>query len=141
MEISRGRTVEDGPSMDLTPMVDVVFLLIIFFVFAIPNVMMPLGIRVNLPKVVGAEHVEKTRLEVIVTAEDRIFIGGKQLSLPELRERLDRFVASGGEAVSIRGDVACTLGRVLAVYGAAKGTRVKNISVLTGVEVERGEEH
>ena len=138
MHIKRAVFAEEVPQIDLAPLVDVVFLLIIFFVFAIPNVMMPLGIKVNLPEVAGAEHVDKARLEVAVSAEDRIFVGNEQVGLPELRERLERFAAGGGQAVSIRGDVSSTLGRVLSVYGACKGAGIAKISVLTGVEVGGG---
>ena len=141
MNIRRPAYHGNAPGIDLTPLVDVVFLLIIFFVFAIPNVMMPLGVKVNLPETSGAERVDRSRLEIIVTAEDRIFIGSDHVSVVELRERLERFAASGGQSVSIRGDIAATLGRIIAVYGACKSAGIARISVLTGVEAAGGQKH
>jgi biopolymer transport protein ExbD len=139
MNIDRSLSTAEAPQLDLTPLVDTIFLLIIFFVFAIPNAMMPLGVKINLPETPGSERVERARLEITVTAEDKIFVGPDQTSLPELCGRLERFAASGGQAVSIRGDVSSTLGRVLSVYGACKSAGISKISVLTGMETSGGQ--
>ena len=134
MHIPREEPFGGPPRVDLTPLVDVVFLLVIFFVLAVPSIMLPMGIRVKLPVTSAATRLETSRLEVTITASDRIYVGARQVSLAELER-----TAAGAASAHIRGDVACSLGRVVAAYGALKRAGVKSISVATGIEVEERE--
>lgn len=137
MHIPRGDAfVEDTPRVDLTPLVDVIFLLIIFFVLAIPSIMLPMGINVKLPVTSAATTLNASRIEVTVTAGDRIYLGGDEVTLAELEEKAARYSGSEEAAAHIRGDVAASLGRVVAVYGALKKAGIERISVATGIKVE-----
>lgn len=139
MRIPRTGFAADDPRVDLTPLVDVVFLLIIFFVLAVPSIMLPMGIRVKLPITSAAQRIEASRLEVTVTAADHIFLAGQEVTLPVLRQRAAALAARGEASAHIRGDVACSLGRVVAVYGALQQAGIQRISVATGIKVEEEE--
>ena len=137
MEIPRGSVfVEDAPRVDLTPLVDVIFLLIIFFVLAIPSIMLPMGIKVKLPITSAATTLQASRIEVTVTAGDHVYLGGEEVTLSELEERAAGLAGQEDAAAHIRGDVSASLGRVVAVYGALKKAGIERISVATGIKVE-----
>ncbi|RLB70169.1 MAG: biopolymer transporter ExbD, partial [Deltaproteobacteria bacterium] len=82
----------DDAQLDMTPLVDVVFLLLIFFMLSTSLSVNP-GIKIDLPKA-SAEQVKKkkTTLLVAIEAGGRIFLEGKKLSLEQLR---DKFAAVG----------------------------------------------
>ena len=87
------RRKREEPRVDLTPMIDVVFLLLIFFMISTTFVETP-GISVQLPE--SSSRVE-TRVpeefKVQLSKEGEIFVGEERLTLEDLRQRLTGFGA------------------------------------------------
>jgi biopolymer transport protein ExbD len=83
----RRRQTEE-PRVDLTPMVDVVFLLLIFFMISTTFVETP-GLTINLPKS-SAQQVKKAQQEVRVylRADGKIFLEQQEIELSDLVENL-----------------------------------------------------
>ncbi|HEV7281015.1 MAG TPA: biopolymer transporter ExbD [Pirellulaceae bacterium] len=97
-------------SMDMTPMIDVVFLLLIFFmtVSQVSNVNRE---QLELPKLEGTKDQQEGPLVVNVDAEGQIIVEGQRLSAPQLAVWMDREIARRGEEpstlkVTVRGDAA-----------------------------------
>ncbi len=82
------RRKRENPRVDLTPMVDVVFLLLIFFMISTTFIETP-GIRVELPQA-GAPAIarEPEEIRVYLGRDGEIQLGDERLSLAELRRRL-----------------------------------------------------
>jgi len=82
------RRKREEPRVDLTPMVDVVFLLLIFFMISTTFVETP-GIEVKLPES-SSKVTEKApeEVKVVLSKDGAIFLDEKQLSLPQLQARL-----------------------------------------------------
>ncbi|MDG2388300.1 MAG: biopolymer transporter ExbD [Planctomycetaceae bacterium] len=98
-----------GVTVDITPLIDVIFLLIIFFLAASHFVRNESRDEVALPEAVTGEDEQKTsnsRLIVTVTADGQYKIGGEFLSLKEIEPLLFDGMAKDGEKfeVRIRGD-------------------------------------
>jgi len=78
--IDRGQQ-DDDTRIDLTPLVDTVFLLLIFFMLASSFVITP-GIKVELPKA-AYEKVfrEKREIRITITKKNQIYVDRKRVSL------------------------------------------------------------
>jgi len=82
------RKKRDTPRVDLTPMVDVVFLLLIFFMISTTFVEAP-GITVKLPKASSRTSEHKVEeVKVYLSSKGEIFLGKERVDEKELQHRL-----------------------------------------------------
>ncbi|MBN2706686.1 MAG: biopolymer transporter ExbD [Deltaproteobacteria bacterium] len=128
----------DDVQLDMTPLVDVVFLLLIFFMLSTSLSLNP-GIKIDLPKS-SAEQVKKkkTTLRVAVEAGGLIYLEGKKLSLEELRQKFAQVGNDAGDEalVIIEADKKVYHGLVVKVMDAAKSSGLNKLAIAT----EPGEE-
>ncbi len=115
--------------LDMTPLVDVLLTLILFFMLT-STFVMPFGVAVDVPDVQASEAVAGTAWEVQILETDRILAGGRSLTIEEFKREI-RAVAAGGRPVLITGDRRASLGRTLEVWDACKGAGVKRLHVRT----------
>src|SRR5262245_29709167 len=96
--------------INVTPMVDVVLVLLIIFMVTAP--MMSRGIDVSLPVATQTENPPEDRLTVSITAEGRIYLGDKPVNMVLLEDTLKNMLASGrtGKVVMLRADEALRYG-------------------------------
>lgn len=120
---------------DLAPFVDIVFTLILFFMLTSPFVTQ-WGIKVNLPVAQNITTLKPTEVEIVITPDDRIFIGGREFTLEELCEELSYFAASD-QPVSIMSDHKASWGKTLEVWDAAKGAGVRRLNVRARVKTTK----
>lgn len=130
---------DEQPALNLTPMIDVVFLLIIFFMVATKFSERERDIELELPEVAAASaltSVPKQRV-VTVVAEGQVTLDGKLVSLPELTSTL---AAARQEypntSVVIRGDAACAFQHVAAALAACKEANISDLGIT--VRIARG---
>jgi biopolymer transport protein ExbD/biopolymer transport protein TolR len=125
------------PSMNVTPLVDVVLVLLIIFMVIAP--MMVKGFWLHVPKKETAaanpdEAPAADDVSVVVTvrADRSIWINQDQVPLPELASRLERIFAARTERV-VFFDAASEVpyGEAMAALDAARGGGAVNIAVLT----------
>jgi len=123
----------DDVQLDMTPLVDVVFLLLIFFMLSTSLSVNP-GIKIDLPKS-SAEQVKKkkTTLRVAIEAGGRIYLEGKKLSLTQLRERFMVVGKQHGDdaLIVIEADKKVFHGLVVKVMDAAKSSGLNKLAIAT----------
>jgi biopolymer transport protein ExbD len=73
--------------VDLVPMIDVVFQLILFFLVSTTFAILP-GITLQLPESASAEPTAMTRLAVAVVSADEVYLNDDRLTLAELPSKL-----------------------------------------------------
>ncbi len=116
---------EHGPSIELTPIIDMVFLLLIFFLVATTYQQSERQMQIALPEAEGSGPLSTTLREIIVTvdASGGVVVGGREISLDELRAIVgDAVERNPDQKVSVRGDRDVpygTMARVLDVCRAA----------------------
>jgi len=121
--------------INVTPMVDVMLVLLIIFMVAAP--LMTVGVPVDLPKTqAGAVAQEQEPLTLSVDRDGRIFVQDTETSMedlvPKLREILGQQTPGQPERrVFIRGDRANQYGRVLEVMGAVSSAGFTRIALLS----------
>ena len=124
---------EELPSVNLTPMIDVVFLLIIFFMVGTQFSNSERQIDINLPSAgnLSAMMATPDRREVVISGEGVAFLDGRPVSPQQLTEQLRSMRLRYPElAVAVRADGDAKQKDVVPVYGAIHQAGVTNMSVL-----------
>ena len=129
MKFKRRLKIEKG-AVDLTPLVNVFFLLLIFFIFTSSFIFQP-GIRVSLPKALTSEVIQEEGVVLTVTKGDRVYLGDRDISADELASKM-RFVGKERGAILIKADSDASLGRVVEIWDMCRREGVTQINIATG---------
>jgi biopolymer transport protein TolR len=117
--------------INVTPMVDVMLVLLIIFMVATP--MMQAGIDVELPKV-EASAIESPDEPLIITVDrkKRVFLGKKVMTQRELRKKLRAInKARSGRTVLLRADEKVPYGVVMATISSIRRAGIEKIGMVT----------
>lgn len=123
---------DEGPGeIDLTPMLDVVFILLIFFIVTSVFVT-EAGIEVSKPQASTAEPKSKDLILIAVSPEGDIWIDGEQVDPRFIRSRFElRLAEAPNSSVVIQGDRAATNQHVIDILRAAREAQIANVSIST----------
>lgn len=125
---------EEDYSLQLTSLIDVVFLLLIFFMVSTSFVDFTRRLDIELPEAKSsAEVVEKKAFLIEVGVEKRITLNGKTVLLDDLESRLKAGVKSGKfkPSLTIKADKRLDYGYVIKVMGLISEAGVRDISLAT----------
>ena len=125
------REEEDNFSFDMTPMIDVVFLLIIFFMVSTVFVDFSRKMDINLPTSKSSALDESIKtLEVEMSKDKKIFLAGKPLTLLGLETTLAKMELKDKKpSAIIRADKSLPYGDVIQVMGLLQKKGIPDISV------------
>ncbi len=122
-----------GPinAINVTPMVDVMLVLLIVFMVAAP--LMTVGVAIDLPETQAKQlNTEQKPVTVSVSPEGVIFVGETQVALEGVVDAVMAASANGTEdRVYVRGDGSANYGAVMQVMGALSGAGFTKIGLLT----------
>ena len=119
--------------IDLTAMVDVVFLLIIFFMVSTTFISLETGLPVDLPQAQTAEATPSDLPTVTVTPDERVFVGGSQVETEALAGILQQLIADTAQTtVVLRADATVPHGFVVQVMDLIKQSGAQRIAIATG---------
>lgn len=123
---------DEGPGeIDLTPMLDVVFILLIFFIVTSVFVT-EAGIEVTKPEASTAESKAKDLILIAVTADGEIWIDGEAVDPRFIRARFElRLAESPNSSVVIQGDQAAQNEHVMSILRAARDAQIASVSIST----------
>jgi len=116
-------------TLDIAPLIDVVFLLLIFFMLTSSFIFQP-GIRVNLPRAITSDMLSEENAIITITAENLIYYNQKLVTLKELSSILKK-VASARLPVLIRADKKTSLGRIVVVWDICRQEGVSQVNIAT----------
>jgi biopolymer transport protein ExbD len=122
---------DEEPSPNLTPMIDVILVLTIFFMCATKFSGDERQFDLDLPQVGAAAVVDAARPEIVeVTAEGPVRLGPDKVTVEELATKLAAARASRPDiAVMIRGERAVPHGRMAEIYEACRGAGVRHVAI------------
>jgi biopolymer transport protein ExbD len=118
--------------IDIAPLIDIVFQLLIFFMLTSSFIMQP-GIKVSLPKAATSEVVKQENLDILISAESVVYIDGKVVNTQELKGLLKQ-AAKRNQSILIKADKRAPLGRVVEVWDMARDTGLSQINIATNQE-------
>lgn len=128
MKFKRRPKMEKG-LVDLTPLINVFFLLFIFFAFTSSFIFQP-GIKVNLPKALTSEVVQQDSTVLVVTKDDKIYLNDREISQDELLSGL-KLMARNDTPLLIKADSRASLGRVVEIWDMCRKEGVSQANIAT----------
>lgn len=117
--------------LDIAPMIDVMFNLLLFFMLT-SNFVIQSGIKVSLPKAITSEALGGGAENVVVsvTGQDLLFLDDKPVSINELMAQLKE-AARRDKAVLLRADTKTSLGRVVEIWDLCREYGIPQINIAT----------
>jgi len=115
--------------VDLTPLINVFFLLFIFFMFTSSFIFQP-GIKVNLPKAVTGEVIQQENVVIIITRNDKIYLNDREIAQDELASKL-RLMAKEKAPLLIKADSRASLGRIVGIWDMCRKEGVSQVNIAT----------
>ena len=138
---STGRRVRHPPmsAINVTPMVDVMLVLLIIFMVSAP--LLTVGVPIDLPQTQasGLDQTDKEPLAVSVNTNGQVFLQNTEIPLEELVPKLKAIAAARGgsdERIYVRGDKTVDYGTVMKVMGRLSAAGFRRVALVT--EVEQG---
>jgi biopolymer transport protein TolR len=115
--------------INVTPLVDVMLVLLIIFMVTAP--MMTRGIDIDLPKVQSGADATENRITLAIDAERKVFLNQSPIHLHLLEERLLPLLSNGDAFVFLRADSAVPYGYVMEVVDRVKRAGVVKVGLVT----------
>ncbi|MBA62386.1 MAG: biopolymer transporter ExbD [Planctomycetaceae bacterium] len=123
---------DEKPAINLTPMIDIVFLLVIFFMVGTKFSEVEQQLELTVPEVNGsAETVPAIQRHVVAVFKDAtVSLDGELMDLPQLEEQLNAERERGDEVnVVIRGDAEGAFQNVASVLSVCRNAGVNDLGV------------
>jgi biopolymer transport protein ExbD len=117
-----------GASIELTPIIDMVFLLLIFFLVATTFHQTEREMQVALPQAAFAGPISTSLREIIINVDmdGKIIVGGGTISQEDLRILIDEAVAvNPQQKVTVRGDRRTAYANIVRVLDTCKGSGIQ----------------
>jgi biopolymer transport protein ExbD len=119
----------EGEEVNLTPMLDVVFIMLIFFIVT-ASFVKESGVEINRPGAATAVKKARGNILVAITPSGQIWIDKRQVDIRAVRANIERLHAENPQgSVVIQADKDSKNGLLVEVMDAAKLAGVENISI------------
>ncbi|MCH8248948.1 MAG: biopolymer transporter ExbD [Proteobacteria bacterium] len=120
---------DEGEEINLTPMLDVVFIMLIFFIVT-ATFIKEAGIQIERPDTVSADMQEDAAILIAISANDEIWIDRKERDPRGIREVIERLHAENPKgSIVIQADEDSTNEMLVIIMEAAKAAGVSNIAI------------
>ncbi len=117
-------------AIDLAPMIDCVFILLIFFIVTSVFVEDP-GVEVERPDTRGETVTDRNALLLAISAEDQIYFDGQQIRMDQVAATLRQASFADDATVIIRADRRSSHGVFAGVYSEAKRAGLAHVQFAT----------
>jgi biopolymer transport protein TolR len=127
---SNGRTQIALADINITPLVDVVLVLLIIFMVTAP--VLQSGIEVAVPKTKTVKEITEERMVISIDKQQRVFLGNDPININEIGTTLRKKVRDPAhQSIFLRADEDVPFGAFATVMDAVKQSGITNVSIVT----------
>lgn len=125
-EMAAEETNDSG--IDISPLIDVVFILLIFFIVTTTFVE-ETGVEVDKPQAASASNLEKNSILIALTEKGEVVYGGRKIGISGVRPLVKRMLRKEEVPVIIQADRGSQSGKLVRIIDEAKLGGAKKVSV------------
>lgn len=123
------RAKKSSPELNIAPLIDMVFILLIFFLVN-TSFVKESGIEVDRPSAVTAQIQQKSAIMIAIDNENRIFIENREIDIRAVRPNVERALGENPEGgVVVVSDKNSNAGVVISVMDGCRMAGAENISL------------
>jgi biopolymer transport protein ExbD/biopolymer transport protein TolR len=126
---SAGQTRSSLADINITPLVDVVLVLLVIFMITAP--VLQSGIEVAVPKTRTVKEITEQRQVVTIDRDSQVFLGDKLVNIHDLGRLLQQPSDGKRQVIYLRADERVPFGAFASVMDAVKQAGITNISIVT----------
>jgi biopolymer transport protein TolR len=127
---TNGQTRTSLAEINITPLVDVVLVLLVIFMITEP--VLQSGIEVNVPKTRTVTEITDQRMVVTIDRDDNIFLNDQPVNIHDLPVKLHQAgVDPAHQSIYLRSDERVSFGNFASVMDAVKQAGITNVSIVT----------
>ncbi|MGO9208701.1 MAG: ExbD/TolR family protein [Terriglobales bacterium] len=127
---AQGRTQTSLSDINITPLVDVVLVLLIIFMLTAP--ILQSGIEVSVPKTRTVKEITEERLVITIDRSQRVYLGNEAININQIGARLHAKLRDPGrQSIFLRADQNVPFGAFATVMDAVKQAGISNVSIVT----------
>jgi len=123
----------DQPQISIAPLIDMMFILLIFFLVA-ASFERQFALQVERPKAATAAPTQQTPLSVVIKRDGSIIFRGRQIDCASLRYALQEALRSQQQEVIIVADKGTPVGRLVEVLDACRLGGARRVSIAAEVQ-------
>lgn len=128
--MSTGRTQTALADINITPLVDVVLVLLIIFMVTAP--VLQSGIDVSVPRTRYVKQITEERMVITINKDQRVFLGNDPININEIGSKLrQRIRDPRNQSIFVRADENVTFGAFATVMDSVKQAGFSNVSIVT----------
>jgi biopolymer transport protein TolR len=125
-----GQTRTALAEINITPLVDVVLVLLVIFMLTEP--VLQSGIEVNVPKTRTVKEITQQRMEVTIDSDQNVYLNDQPVNIHDLPSKLRQAGGdSAHQAIYMRCDERVPFGAFASVMDAVKQSGITNVSIVT----------
>jgi len=132
MNLSNGASRNNRALADIniTPLVDVVLVLLVIFMLTAP--ILQSGIEVAVPKTKTVKQITEERLVITIDRDQNVFLNNQPININQIGERIHQKMRDPeGQSVFLRADENVPFGAFATVMDAVKQSGISNVSIVT----------
>ncbi len=127
---TQGRTQSSLSDINITPLVDVVLVLLVIFMITAP--VLQSGVEVSVPKTRTVKEITEERLVISIDRKQRVYFGNDPININQVGARLrERVRDPGRQSIYVRADENVPFGAFATVMDAVKQAGITNVSIVT----------
>jgi len=127
---AQGRTQTSLSDINVTPLVDVVLVLLIIFMVTAP--VLQSGIEVQVPRTKTVKEVTEERLVISINRDQQVFLNNDPVNINQIAAKIhDKIRDPEGQSIYVRADENVPFGAFATVMDAVKSSGISNVSIVT----------
>ncbi|MGH9580492.1 MAG: ExbD/TolR family protein [Terriglobales bacterium] len=134
---SKGRTQSSLSDINVTPLVDVVLVLLVIFMITAP--VLQSGVEVAVPKTRTVKEITEERLVISIDRSQRVYLDNDPVNINQIGARLRRKIRDPErQSIYLRADENVPFGAFATVMDAVKQAGISNVSIVTEPLTQHG---